>query len=47
MDPKAKIQLVKNIKSFVGIIAAFFGEEGVRIMDKVVEEWLKSRHKKG
>lgn len=46
MDPKAKTELVNLVKNRIGIVAAFFGEEGVRIIGKVVDEWLDTRAKK-
>lgn len=46
MDPKAKTQLVKAVKSFIVTIFVLFGEEGVRIIKKLIEEWLEARTKK-
>lgn len=46
MDPKVLAQLVKAGKSFVATIAVLFGKEGVRIIGKLVDEWLEARSKK-
>ncbi len=46
MNPKVLAQLVKAIKSFVATIAVLFGKEGVRIIGKLVDEWLEARAKK-
>jgi len=46
VDPKAKAQLVKSVKSFVGAVAVLFGIEGVRIAKKLIDEWLEARTKK-
>ena len=46
MDPKTTRQLIKLGKQFIGIIAALFGEVGVRIIRQLVDEWLERRTKK-
>lgn len=46
MDPKTTKQIIDMIKQFIGIIAALYDVEGVRIIRKLADEWLKTRAKK-
>lgn len=45
MDSKAKKELIASAKNAIGIVAALYDEEGVRIIGKVVEEWLAKKAK--
>ena len=46
MDPKAKTQLLKAVKSFIATVAVLFYEEGVRVIKDTAQEWLTTRAKK-
>lgn len=43
MDPKTKRLLIKAFADFLKVIFAIAGEEGIRIIRKVFEEWQEAK----